>query len=76
MLNSKTLPEETQKELETLRHTQLEDLNADQLAFLKARRDYLTPDERLAFGVDEAVEAKSEALEAPSEEAPAPKRKK
>jgi len=78
MLNSKELPQETQKELETLRHMQLADLNEDQLAFLKARRDYLSVDECRAFGINlnEAVEPESESPEAPAQQVPTPKRKK
>lgn len=69
MLNSKDLPEETQKELETLRHMQPADLNEDQMAFLRARRDYLTAEERITFGIDEtAAKAASteEQVEAPA----------
>jgi len=68
---------EFQAKLDELRKKQPNELTADDLAFMKARRSYLTADERKVFGVDEETPApKASKKAAPASaagETPAPK---
>jgi len=77
MLNINDLPKDTQEALNAALRQSPDSISADELAFLSARRDYLTHDQRVVFGLNEAVQAKSEASEDVETPAPvAPKRKR
>lgn len=52
-----SLPRDVQNALEALLQREVHALSPEELGFLRARRDYLTSDQRKFYGLDGAVEA-------------------
>lgn len=69
---------EFNEQIEILRRKDKADLSDTELAFLAARRSYLTIDERIYFGLNEETPApqEAEATEEATEEAPKKRTKK
>ena len=61
MLNRKSLPETDQELLENLLLGDVETLDEEQLGYLRARREYLNPEERARFKLDDEPKPKAAA---------------